>query len=68
MDSQSCVICHQPLARTSKLTLVTVSRDEAKQKGWVGRENPDGTLTVHICLQCQIQRSDSRRQATTPPL
>lgn len=48
--------------------LVAVSREEAKQNGWVGRENPDGTLTGEMCLQCQLQRSNSRREATAPPL
>jgi hypothetical protein len=66
MEPSSCVICRQPLPQTSKLTLVTVSRDEAEQNGWTGHENPDGTLKVDMCLQCQIQRSNSRRQGSAP--
>jgi hypothetical protein len=60
MESQSCAVCHQPLPRNSKLTLASVSREEAEQNGWTGHENPDGTVTVNMCLQCQIDRSNSR--------
>ena len=60
MESQSCAVCHQPLPPNSKLTLASVSREEAEQNGWTGHENPEGTITVNMCLQCQIDRSKSR--------
>ena len=62
MEPQSCVICHQPLPRNSKLTSVSVPRGEADRKEWSGQENPDGTVMVNMCLQCQIDRSKSRTQ------
>ena len=60
MESQRCAVCHQPLPPNSKLTLASVSREEAEQNGWTGHENPVGTVTVNMCLQCQIDRSNSR--------
>lgn len=62
MEPQSCVICHQPLPPNSKLTAASVSQEEAMQNGWGGQKNPDGTVTVSMCLQCQIDRSKSRTQ------
>lgn len=60
MEPQSCVICHQPLPRNSKLTTASVPPEEAAQNGWTGHKNADGTVTVGMCLQCQIDRSGSR--------
>lgn len=60
MESQSCVTCHQPLPRNSKLTLVSVPREEAEQNGWNGNQNPDGMVIVGMCLQCHIDRSRSQ--------
>jgi len=39
IEPQSCAICLQPLPRNSKLTLASVSREEAGQNGWTGHEN-----------------------------
>jgi hypothetical protein len=60
MELQSCAICLQPLPTNSKLTLASVPREEAEQNGWTGHENPDGTMAVNMCLQCQIDRSNNR--------
>jgi hypothetical protein len=62
MESKSCVICHQPLPANSKLTTASVPAEEAVQNGWNGHDNPDGTVTVGMCLRCQIDRSKSRTQ------
>jgi hypothetical protein len=51
MEPQSCVTCRQPLPGNSKLTLVSVSREEAERNGWSGAENPNGTVIVGMCLQ-----------------
>jgi len=49
----------------SKLTLVSVLRKEAEEKGWAGEENSDGTLTVDMCLQCQIDRSENQKKRSS---
>jgi hypothetical protein len=64
MEPQMCVVCHQPLPRNSKLTLVSVRREEAEQNAWAGHQEPDGTAIVDMCLQCQIDRSKSRKQGS----
>ena len=60
METQTCVICSQPLPRNSKLTTASVPPEEATKNGWAGQKNPDGTVIVDMCLQCQIDRSKSR--------
>jgi len=60
MEPQSCVICHQLLPQNSKLTLVSVSREEAEQNGWSGGEDHNDAVIVGMCLQCQIDRSRNR--------
>ena len=62
VESRSCVICHQLLPGNSKLTIASVQAEEAVQNEWNGHHNPDGTVTVGMCLQCQIDRSKSRTQ------
>lgn len=62
MESKSCVICHQPLPGNSKLATASVRAEEAVQNGWNGHHNPDGTVMVGMCLQCQIDRSKGRTQ------
>ncbi len=60
-EPQHCVVCHQPLPRNSKVTLVSVPREEAEQNWWTAYEKPDGTVIVDMCLQCQIDRSKTTR-------
>jgi hypothetical protein len=62
MESKSCVICHQPLPKNSKLATVSVPAEEAVQNGWNGHHNANGAVMVPMCLQCQIDRSKSRTQ------
>jgi len=59
--AQDCIMCHQPLPRNSKLTVTFVSSEEAVQNGWTGESNQDGTVSVPMCLQCQIERSKHRK-------
>ena len=61
-EQRSCVSCHQPLPPRSKLTLSCVPREEAERNGWIGQQNSDATIAVDMCLQCQIDRSKSRRE------
>ena len=62
MESKGCIICHQPLPGNSKLTTLSVPVEEALQNGWNGHRDPDGTVAVDMCLQCQIDRSKNRTQ------
>jgi hypothetical protein len=62
-EQRSCVDCHQPLPPRSKLTLASVPLEETELNGWTGQQNPDGTITVDMCLQCQIDRSKDRKGA-----
>ncbi|MFZ0591430.1 MAG: hypothetical protein WAM39_13185 [Bryobacteraceae bacterium] len=57
-DQKVCVGCGQRLSAGSKLTRQNVSAQEAKEHGWEGTSNEDGTITVHMCMQCQITRSN----------
>jgi hypothetical protein len=62
-EQRACVNCQQPLPPRSKLTLATVPRDESERNGWTGQQNSEGTMTVDMCLQCQIDRSNRRKDA-----
>jgi hypothetical protein len=35
-----------------------VANDEADTFHWAGERNSDSTVTVDMCLQCQITRSE----------
>ena len=56
-QASCCVQCGQPLPGISKMTNLVVSPEEAEERNWSGIANPDGTLTVKMCLQCQMVRS-----------
>ena len=60
-EQRTCVICRQPLPLKSKLTLACVPREEAERNGWTGEQNSDSTVTIDMCLQCQIDRSKSHK-------
>lgn len=57
-----CDGCQQRLPGNSKLSEETVSRAEAEQLGVVvAPENSDGTVTIDLCFQCRIVRSNQRK-------
>lgn len=60
--NKTCVTCHQPLPSMSKLTKQVIPQDEATDKSWDGTRNGDGTVTVSMCLQCQIDRAEKSRR------
>ncbi len=62
-EQRSCVCCGKSLPWASVTTQPSVSKAEAQQFNWPGREKPDGTVTINMCLQCQIQRSERRKRA-----
>ena len=54
-----CDGCGQKLPPQSKLSQQKMSKDEATQLGVaVMTENPDGTVTVDLCLNCRVQRAN----------
>jgi hypothetical protein len=59
----SCVECRQPLPGMSKLTKQVVPEEEAAEKHWHGTRNEDGTITVSMCLQCQIDRAEHLKKS-----
>ena len=61
-EQRSCVCCGKALPWASVMTQQSVSKAEAQQRAWPGREKPDGTVTINMCLQCQIQRSERRKR------
>ena len=58
---RSCVRCGQSLPSMSKLTQQRVANNEADELHWTGERNPDSTVTVDMCLQCQITRSQKAK-------
>ena len=58
-----CVGCDQPLPSMSKLNKQAVPEKGAAAKGWTGSRNGDGTVTVSMCLQCQIERSERSKRS-----
>lgn len=67
-EQRTCVSCHQPLPPRSKLTLATVPQEEGERNGWTRQQDSEGTMTVDMCLQCQIDRSKSRKDARSSRL
>ena len=61
--NNACVQCHQPLPGMSKLNKQAVPEEEAAARGWIGTRNSDGTVTVSMCLQCQIERSERSKRS-----
>ena len=57
-----CDGCGQKLPAASKLSQQTVSKEEAMRYGVVAPNNPHGTLTIDLCLQCRVTRADRRKR------
>jgi len=54
-----CDECGQKLPPQSKLSQQAMSKNEATEMGVAAmRENPDGTVTVDLCLNCRVQRAN----------
>ena len=53
-----CDGCGQKLPARSKLSEQAVSKEEAAQFGSAGVVNPDGTVTLDLCLQCRVTRAN----------
>jgi hypothetical protein len=64
MESQggrNCDGCGQPLPGSAKLARETVSREEAQEYNSNAPANPDGTVTIDLCLACRIRRAEARK-------
>ncbi len=61
--NNTCVHCQQLLPGMSKLTKQAIPEQEAAEKQWEGTPNGDGTVTVPMCLQCQINRSERGKKS-----
>ncbi len=57
-EERSCDGCGQKLPAGSKLSQQAVSQDEARALSAAGRANPDGTITLDLCLNCRVKRSN----------
>jgi hypothetical protein len=62
-EQRACVCCGKALPWASVTTQPSIPKMEAQQHGWTGREQPDGTVTINMCLQCQIHRSERKKRA-----
>ena len=63
-EQQMCVRCGKPLPGSSKMTEEKVALAEAQERGWAGRAAGADAVTVAMCLQCQIMRSEDRKIAS----
>jgi hypothetical protein len=57
-EERHCDGCGQKLPSTSKLSQQKVSKQEAASLGASAAENPDGTVTIDLCLQCRVSRAN----------
>jgi hypothetical protein len=56
-----CDGCGQKLPAQSKLSHQKMSKDEAAQLGLTAMdENPGGTVTVDLCLNCRVRWARKR--------
>jgi hypothetical protein len=42
----------------SKMSRVPLPAAEVQLNGWQGEPNPDGSVTVDLCMQCRILRAE----------
>jgi hypothetical protein len=59
-----CDGCGQKLPPQSMLSRQRMSKNEAMDLGVAAvEENPDGTVTVDLCLNCRVQRANRLKHA-----
>jgi hypothetical protein len=51
-----CDGCRQPLPPKALMGRQTMSKEEARIYRPDATENPDGTVTIDLCLACRIRR------------
>jgi hypothetical protein len=57
-DGRYCDGCGQKLPPGSRLSLQVMPKEEAEAMGAKGVENAEGTVTIDLCLNCRVQRSN----------
>jgi hypothetical protein len=62
MVTATCVQCGQPIPGTSKMTELTMPEAEAHERNWTGTADVNGTVTVKMCFQCQINRAEAAKE------
>ena len=60
-DGRYCDGCAQRLPASAKLGQETMTLEEARAFGSAAPANPDGTVTIDLCLACRIQRAEKRK-------
>lgn len=56
-DGRYCDGCSQKLPPGSRLSMEIVPKKEADAMCAAGIANPDGTVTIDLCLQCRMLRA-----------
>lgn len=49
----------------SKLTKQVIPEEQAAERHWEGTRNGNGTVTVGMCVQCQIDRAERLQEKLT---
>ncbi|HUA21857.1 MAG TPA: hypothetical protein VMB25_24095 [Bryobacteraceae bacterium] len=57
-DGRYCDGCGQKLPPASRLSQQVLPQPEAEALGALGTENSDGTVTIDLCLNCRVARSN----------
>jgi hypothetical protein len=57
-EERFCDGCGQKLPAGSMLARQAVSKGEAAEMGSAAAANPDGTVTVDLCLDCRVKRAN----------
>jgi len=57
-----CDGCGQKLPAGSKLSQQLVPQAEAAAMRATGVENPDGSVTIDLCLNCRIHRAEQMKR------
>ena len=61
-DARYCDGCGQKLPPKAMLAQQTMSREEADTYRAGLPANPDGTITIDLCLACRIERSNRQKR------
>lgn len=56
-----CDGCGQKLPGQSKLARQAVPKPEAEALGAAGQPNEDGSVTIDLCLNCRVKRSNQAK-------
>jgi len=61
-DGRYCDGCGQKLPPAAKLGQQTMSVEEARAYGSQAPANPNGTVTIDLCLACRLRRLEAIKQ------